>query len=87
MDRTPDSWENGPSQKLSGLSIGAKPFVPNVNASSFVPGGSFVPMAKPAPAPLPEPEEIVANGEGLLLTANFSISHFILEDIFHSALS
>merc|ERR1711962_1480486 len=65
MDKTPDSWDNGQSQGgLSGLSISAKPFVPNVNAVSFVPGGSYAPpAAKPAPAPAPAEEEVATNGD------------------------
>jgi len=66
MDKTPDSWDNGPSQNsFSGLSISAKPFVPNVNATTFVPGGAYTPpvvAAKPPPVHVPE-ETIVTNGE------------------------
>lgn len=41
---TPDSWESidqrdgeANLQKFGGLSISAKPFVPNINATAFVP--------------------------------------------------
>eukprot|EP00794_Sanderia_malayensis_P008984 gene8984-9944_t len=48
----PDSWENIDQSnenvpKLSGLSVSAKPFVPNVNAAVFVP--SFARSAEPEP--------------------------------------
>lgn len=52
----PDSWESidnsendaGVAKSLSGLNVGAKPFVPNVNAAVFVP--SFA-KAPPQSAP------------------------------------
>lgn len=52
MESTPDSWDQGAdsSEKMSGLNIGAKPFVPNVHAMAFVPGGGFTPSAQPAAA-------------------------------------
>jgi len=52
MDHTPDSWDHTPSDGVAGLSISAKPFVPNVNAMTFVPkfGGSTV-NAPPPPIP------------------------------------
>ena len=50
----PDNWESidendtGLQKQLGGLNVSAKPFVPNVNAAVFVPGGF---SSKPQPAP------------------------------------
>ena len=56
MDQTPDSWDQVPqsAEKLSGLSISAKPFVPNVNALEFVPnfGGGGGNMVSPSVEPV-----------------------------------
>merc|ERR1711933_545103 len=52
MEPTPDSWDQGAdsTEKFSGLSISAKPFVPNVHAAAFVPGGGFAqPVVQPQP--------------------------------------
>ena len=53
MDQTPDSWDQvpPPSQTLSGLSISAKPFVPNVNAVEFVPNFGGAKMMSTAAPP------------------------------------
>jgi len=50
----PDSWDQGSqsTEKLSNLSISAKPFVPNVNAAAFVPGSSFQPSSITASNPV-----------------------------------
>ena len=45
MDKTPDSWDQATG--LSGLSISAKPFVPNINAAVFVP--TFTTTTSPLP--------------------------------------
>lgn len=57
--QTPDSWDQGPQpvEKLSGLSISAKPFVPNVNAQEFVP--SWASAAAPAKPPVSSTDEPV----------------------------
>ena len=48
---TPNSWEqsDGLANNLDNLNVNAKPFVPNVNASVFVP--SFMKNTAPPPAP------------------------------------
>lgn len=50
----PDTWESidendaDLQKQLGGLNVSAKPFVPNINAAVFVPGGF---SSKPQPAP------------------------------------
>jgi len=56
----PDSWDepNGDpinESKFASLNVGAKPFVPNVNAAAFVPSFSRPPPAAAAPVSLQPP--------------------------------
>lgn len=70
---TPDSWESidqrdgeANLQKFGGLSISAKPFVPNINATAFVPNFGPKPPAPTvvAPAIPPSVETVTENVNG-----------------------
>jgi len=59
----PDSWDEPSgdfSQNFASLNVGAKPFVPNVNAAAFVPSFGRPAAATPPPAAPVQPVEEVA---------------------------
>lgn len=60
---TPNSWEqsDGLANNLDNLNVNAKPFVPNVNASVFVPSFMKNTAPPPAPAQIPTPNEGTQN--------------------------
>jgi len=56
----PNSWDDETNEEgMNNLSIGATPFVPNLNARAFVPGGFAKKPAAPAPV-LAEPAPLIA---------------------------